>query len=186
MRSCSKKECGPRRTAEWFAPADEQEQAVHCLPHLARDLLPDRPRVLSREHDALGDGIRVRVVPQDPFAHRRGAHRIEVLGEVLFVAEHRQHPAPGRFLVMVDTRLEQVVERDVDRARHVFRALDVARRPVQRFRDAAQHRFSCADPREPLNRRLARPAPSRFARTRRRPSLTRGPTCPCCPRLATN
>ena len=75
--------------------ADEQEQLVDRLPHLAGDLLPHRAGVLARERDAVDDGVRVAVVPEHPVAHVDRGRLVEVLRVPLLVPEQLDDLEPG-------------------------------------------------------------------------------------------
>ncbi len=163
--------------------ADDEEEPVDRLPHLARDLLPDGARVLARERDAAGDGARVAVVPQHPLGDVLSRVRVVVLAVHRLVSEERDDPLP-RLAVVGDLRVEHGVVVDVEQARAVLRALDVARDPVERLGDAAEHQprtqvsllpppwdeFTTSDP----SRSAVRVRPPGTIRTRSAPLSTNG------------
>ena len=129
----------PARDGAPVRAAHEQEQLVDRLPHLAGDLLAHRAGVLARERDAVGDRVGVAVVPEHPVAHVDRGRLVVVLPVALLVAE-QLHDLEPRLPAILDLGVEERVEVDVEEARDVLGALDVARRPVERFGDPAQHR----------------------------------------------
>ena len=129
----------PARDGATVGAAHEQEQLVDRLPHLARDLLAHRAGVLARKRDAVGDRIGVAVVPEHPVAHVDRGRLVVVLAVALLVTE-QLHDLEPRLPAILDLGVEERVEVDVEEARDVLGALDVARRPVERFGDPAQHR----------------------------------------------
>ena len=131
----------PARDGAPVRAPDEQEQLVDRLPHLARDLLAHRARVLARERDAVDHRVRVALVPEHPVAHVDRGRLVEVLRVALLVAE-QLHDLEPRLTPIVHLHVEQRVEVHVEDARDVLCALDVARRPVQRLGDPAQHQAS--------------------------------------------
>jgi hypothetical protein len=137
---------------------DLQVHAVDLRPHLRRDRLPHRARVLARVAQARRDRIRVVGVIRQPLDHARLGRQAEALLERLGVAARVDERLP--LLRRRQRQIDLQVEVDADEARHVLGALDVARHPVDGIGDAAEER-----------ERLA---------------LIRAPRCPCCRRPATS
>jgi hypothetical protein len=141
----------PARDGATVGAAHEQEQLVDRLPHLARDLLAHRAGVLAGERDAVGDRVGVAVVPEHPVADVDRGRLVVVLPVALLVAE-QLHDLEPRLPAILDLGIEQRVEVDVEEARDVLGALDVARRPVERLGTRLSIRPT---PRCPCSRRPA-------------------------------
>ena len=117
---------------------------IHLGPtefRLLRYLLEHPGRVFSREQDARTDGIRVAVVPQQPIGDIGRREVVVVLAVGRLVPERGNQPVP-RLTAVRDLCVEERVEVDIEQARLVLCALDIAGHPVQRLGDAAQHQAS--------------------------------------------
>ena len=140
--TCVKKSCGASISVEVAerGAAHHQVEAVHLHPHLGRDHLAHRPRVLAGAVRAAEDRARVVGVERQEADHVLAAELAEVLVEGLAVAGGVHERLP--LLLGLDREVEHEVEVHVDEAGDVLRALHVARHPVDRVGDAAQHRRS--------------------------------------------
>src|SRR6185369_11861148 len=112
-------------------------ELVDLLPHLRRDDLAHRSRVLARRAQARQDRAGVLLIEGEEADDRFLRRHAVAPREDVAVAGRVDERLP--LLHRADRHVEDQVERHVHEARDVLRALDVAAHPVDRIGDAAQH-----------------------------------------------
>ena len=116
---------------------DHQVELVQLLPHLRRDHLADRARVLAGGAETGSNRVGVVGIVREELNDALLGGGAIAVRELLCIARRIDERLP--LLHRADRHVEHQVERHVDEARDVLRPLDIAAHPVDRVGDAAQH-----------------------------------------------
>ena len=110
-------------------------ETVELLPHLCAALFANLPQILARRCNARNNRRRIRLIEREN-VRKRGRIDLAILGSRRLQSFQKPPPSPRPGLGRL---IEAQLQIDVDQARGVFGALQVAAHPVETVGDARQH-----------------------------------------------